>query len=712
MRRKNVYFEEDLKRRGDARLQNLYRRLQPTLVWAETNYYRLPIANHTYDRIPANKFWLDYARHEAQSGFLSPHFTQCTSSFSEMMFALAVLDLPFEAKEHKQEKDEGRIVFDAASPLIAFHQQVQPVAFERRGSTILVSENFFRADDRYQNIDGRRFDKFVTEEFLAQVLYGGQVVVTNPTSTPSTVDVLIQIPQGSLPATNTQISDSTRLELDAFSTQTFEYFFYFPEAGDFQHYPAHVSDEQKVLAVAESQDFDVLAEPQRVDQSSWSFVSQNGSEDDVIEFLNANNVLEFNLNRIAFRMSDSDFFARSTRTLSNRFAYDATLWSYGIQHNDVERIEQFLQNHPFAEQCGPYLDSPLLHVDPVARRTYEHLEFSPLVNSRQHPLGKQRTINNPKLWEQYHQFLAALACKNQVTHDERLALVYYLLLQDRIGEAIEQFGKVTRDSVATQVQYDYCQAYISLYTEQLEVAQRMADKYLQYPVDHWRTRFANIHSQLAEIRGETAEVADGDDRDQAQDQLAAKEPAFELQTEGRTVTLGYQNLAEATVNFYRMDIELLFSRNPFVKSQTGGFNLIQPNATRQISLDGKGSTTIELPAELASENLLVEVVAAGRKQSTTLLSNTLDVKLSENFGQLKVSSKDTGQAISRVYVKVYARSADGRIEFYKDGYTDLRGRFDYVSNSNVPLDSVEQFALLILSETEGAIVRQAGLPTE
>ena len=31
------------------------------------------------------------------------------------------------------------------------------------------------------------------------------------------------------------------------------------------------------------------------------------------------------------------------------------------------------------------------------------------------------------------------------------------------------------------------------------------------------------------------------------------------------------------------------------------------------------------------------------------------------------------------YVKVYARAAGGGVGFIKDGYTDLRGRFDYVS---------------------------------
>jgi hypothetical protein len=53
-----------------------------------------------------------------------------------------------------------------------------------------------------------------------------------------------------------------------------------------------------------------------------------------------------------------------------------------------------------------------------------------------------------------------------------------------------------------------------------------------------------------------------------------------------------------------------------------------------------------------------------------------------------------------------------RISFYKDGYTDVRGRFDYVSLSTDKLNSVERFSILILSETNGALVREAKKPNQ
>ena len=49
---------------------------------------------------------------------------------------------------------------------------------------------------------------------------------------------------------------------------------------------------------------------------------------------------------------------------------------------------------------------------------------------------------------------------------------------------------------------------------------------------------------------------------------------------------------------------------------------------------------------------------------------------------------------------------DGRVKFYKDGYTDLRGRFDYTSLNTNELDIVRKFALLVYSDEYGAIVRE------
>jgi hypothetical protein len=76
----------------------------------------------------------------------------------------------------------------------------------------------------------------------------------------------------------------------------------------------------------------------------------------------------------------------------------------------------------------------------------------------------------------------------------------------------------------------------------------------------------------------------------------------------------------------------------------------------------------------------------------------------------RVDATGLSAPLSTVYVKVYARMQGGEVRFFKDGYTDLRGRFDYASLSTDELDHVERFAILMMSDQHGAFIREAAPP--
>jgi len=44
------------------------------------------------------------------------------------------------------------------------------------------------------------------------------------------------------------------------------------------------------------------------------------------------------------------------------------------------------------------------------------------------------------------------------------------------------------------------------------------------------------------------------------------------------------------------------------------------------------------------------------------------------------------------------RRGDGQIKFYKGGYTEIRGRFDYASLSTNDIETAQRFSILILSD--------------
>ena len=346
----------DLQRRANAR--QLYRKLEATMEWAENNYHHLPIEQQNGALVTSNTFWKDYAEHgqapaadvdaaknPGPGPFFSKHISEASRNFTEMMFALAVLDLPFDAKEHKSAFEGAKMELAAGSPIILFHQEVKAADFDPNAPrTVLVNQNFFRNGDRHRTINGEQVDKYVSDEFLTHVVYGCQVVVTNPTSSRQKLTVLLQIPQGAVSVLSGQQTRAVQVSLEPYHTQTLEYHFYFPLAGKFVHYPVQVAKNEERIAAAAPFQFNVVDKPTKVDTESWEYISQNGENQQVLQFLETHNMQQLNLDKIAFRMRDADFFVAATTLLAKRHLYQPTLWSYSIMHNAVPQAREFLQH--------------------------------------------------------------------------------------------------------------------------------------------------------------------------------------------------------------------------------------------------------------------------------------------------------------------------------------------------------------------------------
>ena len=562
-------------------------------------------------------------------------------------------------------------------------------------------------------MNGERLDKYVTDEFLVHTVYGCQVVLTNPTSTPQKLDLLLQIPLGSLPVQSGFYTRGVHVALPSYGTKTIEYRFYFPAEGNYGHYPLHVAKNEKLIAFAKATSLRVLKKLTRMDTESWDYVSQYGTNAQVADYLKANNVHRVDLAKIAWRMKDKAFFNQIVTMLAARHEYDQTLWSYSIQHNVPAAIREFLQHsNGFVSNCGPYIDSPLLTIDPVARFAYQHLEYSPLVNVRVHKFGERRKIANERVYDQYRDLLNVMAFRKNLDDTDRMAVTYYLLLQDRVEEGMNVFASVNRANITEGIQHDYFRAYLDFYTDKPTVARQIAASYKDHPVDRWRNAFGQIQAQLDEIDGKTTPITDPNDRDQKQGQLAATEPSFEFNVEAKKVAVNYQNLTGCAVNYYPMDIELLFSRSPFMQNYSGQFSYIRPNKSEAIQLPaGRNDFSFDLPKDYHGANVMVEVIGGGKRKAQAYFAHSLLVQVLENYGQIRVTNKNTGKPIAKTYVKVYARK-HGKVVFHKDGYTDHRGRMDYVSLNTGGLDQVERFALLIMSPEDGAVIREANPPKQ
>jgi hypothetical protein len=369
------------------------------------------------------------------------------------------------------------------------------------------------------------------------------------------------------------------------------------------------------------------------------------------------------------------------------------------------------------------------------------LEYAPLINARAHVLRaasgatgglKTTPIQNMQFREQYMRFLNFLLYRVRSLADmkssHKMAAVYYLLLQDRIDEARILFSKITAKAVKEDgkadgsehdsvLQYDYLTAYLDFFNPTGPTkALAIAKKYKNYPIIKKRQLFEDVEQHLLEAQpNAVSDVKVGVaavSRDREMQNLAATEPSLDFSIESQKIEIAYQNIKKCTVNFYRMDIELLFSTNPFIKDDSSNL-VVSPNFS--IPLDklpeNKSSVSVDVPEQFRNANVYVEVLGAGASRCKTYYSNSLNVQVINNVGQVKVHQKANNAPIAMAYIKVYARNNDSSVAFYKDGYTDRRGAFDYASLSTNKLKDVQNFSILVMTEEFGAVVREADKPS-
>ena len=117
-----------------------------------------------------------------------------------------------------------------------------------------------------------------------------------------------------------------------------------------------------------------------------------------------------------------------------------------------------------------------------------------------------------------------------------------------------------------------------------------------------------------------------------------------------------------------------------------------------------------MPADFANRHVIIKAEANGLSRSDIRYASQLLTQRVERYGQIRVTRKADNAPLSKAYVKVFAQLHNGEELFYRDGYTDLRGRFDYASSSTLDLNSVAEFSLLVISDELGANVLTAAPP--
>ena len=118
------------------------------------------------------------------------------------------------------------------------------------------------------------------------------------------------------------------------------------------------------------------------------------------------------------------------------------------------------------------------------------------------------------------------------------------------------------------------------------------------------------------------------------------------------------------------------------------------------------STIYEIPKEYQNKNLLIEVNYESIKLLDLYLSSNLYIMITESIGELRVLDQNL-KPLVKAYVKVYAKSdEENTILFYKDGYSDMNGKFNYLIMNNNLIKQIKKFYVYISEVNHGDTIKE------
>ena len=156
---------------------------------------------------------------------------------------------------------------------------------------------------------------------------------------------------------------------------------------------------------------------------------------------------------------------------------------------------------------------------------------------------------------------------------------------------------------------------------------------------------------------------------------------------------------------------------PFTRKDHFDFSYILPAYSETIQVEKSKNLNIiqyDIPEKFSTKDLIVEAVSDSDSDSVkhfeTFYSNAMKVIISESLGELKVTGSDN-KPLQGVYVKCFAKKKnDDKVVFYKDGYTDLRGRFNYFSLNTENIKGNKKFSIFVKDENLGSLIREVDPP--
>ncbi|KAG0353115.1 hypothetical protein BG005_007528 [Podila minutissima] len=335
----------------------------------------------------------------------------------------------------------------------------------------------------------------------------------------------------------------------------------------------------------------------------------------------------------------------------------------------------------------------------------------------------------------------------------------YDYLRAYLSLCVEVHGKVGASTIGGSLSLD------------LDGVLQILAKYTNYPVERWNRLFKDMQTYVDEIiqindaeattttstpaePSSTATVADSAtttsdstsmdvDEDEEESSGSDVPVVVDFKIGGDSVVaVRHRGVREVIVEYYSIEAETMFSSAPLTfsdqgeseqsnsgsssssDSSTNSYRLVKPNGVdshvvkRAVANDG--ILMIPILPQYLNTNVMVSVSTsppAATKSWKAYYSQTILVQALEQTGTIKVISKTDGRPIRGGYVKVYAEMKEGykSTSFWKDGYTDLVGRFAYAqvsagAENGGGLADVKRFVVFVDGGKEGCVVKVVPVP--
>jgi hypothetical protein len=228
-----------------------FKELDKTSEYMETHYYKLASAGNHVDFYNMNRFIMDYLLYILDEKFDQPFLTDSFIDIPKRfaIFAVSTIDFRFESQEvegesyvHKFKSDKKRGIFVSASEnAIVFVKEIKESDCDLKND-ILITHRY----QQWTQAEGFRDSEI--NEMVMNTPYQCEIIMTNISSKFRPVNLLFQIPNGSLPLMVSKTVDSKQFDLHPYTTLKQTVQFYFPADGKFDHAPSNITENNKITA--------------------------------------------------------------------------------------------------------------------------------------------------------------------------------------------------------------------------------------------------------------------------------------------------------------------------------------------------------------------------------------------------------------------------------------------------------------------------------